>query len=123
MIDPAKTLRKTLREWGHDVYLQRALGNGNHSVNLERVTTRQVGQSGLANADAMGQFSEGVNIKYDVVYYFEAIVNPKEGDRIYENISSNSHRDYTIFVVQAASPVRGRHGKVVFWTVGASREK
>lgn len=123
MNDAAKTFRKVLREWGHDVYLQRIMPNGNHSDKLERVTTRQVGQSGAVNTDSMGQFDEGINIKYDAVYYFEAEINPKEGDRIYEDISSKNHRAYTIFVVQASSPVRGRHGKIVFWTVGVSREK
>lgn len=123
MIDPAKTFRKVLKDWGHDVFIQRILPNGNHSKNLERVTTRQVSQSGASNANSMGQFDEGININYDAVYYFEAEIAPKEGDRIYEDISSKNHRNYTMYVIQASSPVRGRHGKVLYWTVGASREK
>lgn len=123
MIDPAKTLRKILKEWGHDVYIQRSLANGNHSKTLEKVTTRQVSQSGKMNNDAMVQFDEGYLVKYEVVYYFEESIEPKEGDRIYENISSKNHRDYTMYIIQAASPVRGRHGRVLYWIVGASREK
>ena len=123
MINPSKTLRKVLREWGHDVYIQRILSNGNHSNNLERVTTRQVGQSGLSNANSMGQFDEGINVSHDAVYYFEAEISPKEGDRIYEDISAKSHRDFTMYVIQAATAVRGRQGKILYWTVGASREK
>lgn len=123
MIDPSKAFRKVLRDWGHDVYLQRVLPNGNHSDRLERVTTRQVGQSGIKNTNAQGQFDEGFAISYDAVYYFEAEIHPKEGDRIYEDISAKAFRDYTMYVIQASSPVRGRQGKVLFWTVGASREK
>lgn len=123
MINPSKTFRKILREWGHDVYIQRILNNGNHSKNLERVTTRQVGQSGIVNTNSMNQLDEGIQIAYDAVYYFEADISPKEGDRIYEDISGKSHRDFTMYAIQAVTPVRGRQGKVLYWIVGASREK
>lgn len=123
MINEVRSFRKILREWGHDVYLQRILSNGNYSENLEKITTRQVGQSGMINTDSMSQNEEGINVIYDAVYYFEANVNPKEGDRIYEDISSKNHRNYSMYVIQAASLNRGRGGKNVFWSVGVKREK
>lgn len=123
MINEFRSFRKILREWGHDVYIQRMLSNGNYSEKLEKVTTRQVGQSGLVNVNSMEQGDEGIVYSYDAVYYFEAKVNPKEGDRIYEDISSKNHRNYSIFIIQAASLNRGRQGKNVFWTVGVKREK
>lgn len=123
MINEVRSFRKILREWGHDIYLQRILSNGNYSETLEKITTRQVGQSGMINTDSMRQDDEGINIIYDAVYYFEAKVNPKEGDRIYEDISSKNHRNYSMYVIQAASLNRGRNGKNVFWSVGVKREK
>jgi len=50
MIDVKRSFKKVLREWGHDIYIQRILLNGNHSNKFERVTTRQVGQSGITNS-------------------------------------------------------------------------
>lgn len=123
MIDAKRSLRKIMRDWGHDIYLQRILNNGNHSNNLERVTTRQVGQSGISNTLATKEQIDGFITKYDAVYYFEAEINPKEGDRIYENYSMKTHKNFTMFRINAVSAVRGKLGKVVFWVVGASREK
>ena len=123
MIDAKKSLRKIMREWGHDVYIQRILENGNHSNSLEKVTTRQVGQSGITNTLASKEQVDGLIVKYDAVYYFESEINPKEGDRIYENYSMKNHKNYTMYKINAVSAVRGKLGKIVFWVVGASREK
>jgi hypothetical protein len=123
MINVERTFKKILRDWGHDVYIQRILSNGNHSETFERVTTRHVGPSGVKNANAANEFSEGIDVSFDAVYYFESNVNPKEGDRIYENYSMKSTRDYTMFKVVASTPVRGRQGKISYWIVGATRER
>lgn len=123
MIDAARSFKKILREWGHDIYLQRILSNGNHSNKFELITTRQVGQSGITNAMSTQEEDEGLVTRYDDVYYFEASVNPKEGDRIYENFSIKTNRNYSMLRIDAATAVRGRFGKVVYWIVGASREK
>jgi hypothetical protein len=122
MIDAKKALRKVMREWGHDVHIQRRLDNGNYSNKFERVTTRHVGQSGVSNMDSRSIKEEGIDIGFDSVYYFEAEVKPKEGDRIYENYSVKIKKNYTIFVIAAITPIRGRQGKILFWTVGANRE-
>jgi hypothetical protein len=123
MIDLKRTFRNTLKKWGHDVYIQRILPNGNHSDEFERVTTRSVLQSGLTNATATEEREEGFDIKFDAVYYFEESVNPKEGDRIYEDYSLKPDKNYTVYLVDTASPVRGRLGKINFWVAGATREK
>lgn len=123
MIDAKRSIRRIMREWGHDVYIQRILNNGNHSQSFEKVTTRQVGQSGITNSMSTQELEEGLVTRYDAVYYFEAEIYPKEGDRIYENYSIKTHKNYTMFRIDAATAVRGRQGKIVYWIVGASREK
>lgn len=123
MIDAKVSFRKIMREWGHDVHLQKILPNGNHSNKFEKVTTRHANQSGITNTIAVQEQPDGLVTKYDAVYYFEAEINPKEGDRIYENYSMKASKNYTMFKVDAVSAVRGKFGKIVFWTVGASREK
>jgi hypothetical protein len=123
MIDEFKSFKKILRQWGHDVYIQRILPNGNHVDTFEKVTTRQVGQSGVTNAFANSEESDGLLTRYDAVYYFESSIYPKEGDRIYEDYSIKTQRNFTMFRIDAASAIRGRNGKIVYWVVGASREK
>jgi hypothetical protein len=123
MIDIKRSFKKVLREWGHDVYIQRILSNGNHSSKFERVTTRQVGQSGVSNSLSTTEAQDGLFTKYDAVYYFEDHINPKEGDRIYENFSLKVNKNYTMFTVDAVTAMRGRMGKIDYWVVGATREK
>lgn len=123
MIDAKRAFNKILREWGHDVYIQRMLSNGNHSDKFERVTTRQVGQSGLLNANSTQEMPEGMDTSYDAVYYFDDTVSPKEGDRIYENYSAKINRSYTMYRIDTVTAVRGRLGKIVFWVAGATRER
>jgi len=123
MIDVKRSFKKVLREWGHDIYIQRILLNGNHSNKFERVTTRQVGQSGVTNSLSASEAQDGLFTKYDAVYYFEDNISPKEGDRIYENFSLKVNKKYTMFTIDAVTAVRGRMGKVSYWIVGATREK
>jgi len=123
VIDAKRSFKKILREWGHDVYIQRILSNGNHSNQFERVTTRQVGQGGTTNALSSAEFPDGLFVKYDAVYYFEEDIHPKEGDRIYENFSLKSSKNYTMFKIDAVTAMRGRMGKINFWVVGTTREK
>jgi hypothetical protein len=123
MINVKKTLNKVLKDWGHDVFIQRLLPNGNHADSFERVTVRSVGQSGVKNSQSRQEVGEGIDISYDAVYYMSPEVYPKEGDRIYENYSAKSHRNYTMFLIDTVTPVRGRFGHIEFWTVGATRER
>lgn len=122
MINLEKSFQKLLRDWGYDVYIQRKMANGNYSNQLERVTTRSVFQNGRINTQAKQEQQEGIEINSEVVYYFESNINPQEGDRIYETLP-NAYSKQTIYVIDTASPNRGRMGKISFWTVGASKEK
>jgi len=122
MINVKKTFRQILKQWGHDVYLQRILSNGNYSEQLERITTRQLGQTGALNANSVQEMPPGLFTKYDAVYYFEDTVNPKEGDMIYESISVKINKSSTRFRVDTATAIRGRLGKIDYWIVGATRE-
>jgi hypothetical protein len=122
MINLEKTFKKILSSWGHDVYIQRIMANGNYRDLLERVTTRNIYTSGAANAKLAQELDEGISVNSEVVYFFEASVNPKEGDRIYEKLP-NTFNQQTIYVIDACSPRRGRGGKIVFWAVGATKEE
>jgi len=122
MIDVRRTFRQILKQWGHDVHIQRILSNGNYSDKLERVTTRQLGQTGALNANSVQELEAGVFTKYDAVYYFESTVNPKEGDRIYESVSVKVNKSSTRFRIDTATGIRGRLGKIDYWIVGATRE-
>ncbi len=122
MINLEKVFKKTLSSWGHDVYVQRIMANGNYSDTLERVTTRNIYTSGNTNAKLAQELEEGIASNSEVIYFFEASVNPKEGDRIYEKLP-NTFDQQTIYLIDACSPRRGRGGKIVFWTVGATKEK
>jgi hypothetical protein len=122
MIDLEKSFSRKLKQWGYNILLQRKLENGNYKDTLEQVTTRSVFPGGMNNARSTQEEDEGVVTNSNVIYYFEASVNPGEGDRIYEMIPNVSGK-YTIYVIDTSSPMRGRGGKIVFWTVGATKEK
>ena len=122
MIDIQKSFAKKLKQWGYNVLLQRKTLNGNYENTLEQVTTRSVFPGGMMNARSAQEETEGIAVNSNIIYYFESLVNPGEGDRIYEMIPNIANK-YTIYVIDTSSPMRGKGGKIVFWTVGASREK
>ena len=122
MIDLQKSFSKKLKQWGYNVLLQRKTLNGNYENTLEQVTTRSVFPGGMTNARSAQEETEGIAVNSNVIYYFESSVNPGEGDRIYEMIPNIANK-YTIYVIDTSSPMRGKGGKIVFWTVGATREK
>lgn len=122
MINLERSFKKILKEWGHDVYIQRIMPNNNYRDTLERVTTRNVFSSGITNAKSSQEQIEGIAVNSEVVYYFEAEINPQEGDRIYESLP-NTFSKQTIYLIDTCSPRRGKNGKIIFWVVGATKEK
>lgn len=123
MIDPKKAFRKILREYGHDILLQRRLSdNFLYAEHFERITTRHFFPSSEVLAQAQKEDNEGINTSVDLIFYFESEVNPKQGDRIYEESPSNVN-DPNIYLIDFAAPARGRMGKIVYWIVGATRER
>jgi len=122
MIDPKRAFKKILREWGHDILLQRRMSDDFiYSPTFERITTRHFFPSAETLSQIKKEDNEGVTTSVDLIFYFEAEVNPKEGDRIYED-SDNNLNGPSIYIVDYAAAVRGRFGLVVYWIVGASRE-
>lgn len=123
MIDAAKSFKKILREYGHDILFQRRISDDFlYSDNFERITTRHFYPSSESLAQAQKEDNEGINVNVDAIYYFEASVNPKQGDRIYDDSPANINGP-NIFLVDYAAPVRGRLGKIVYWIAGTTREK
>lgn len=122
MINVQRTFKNILRQWGHDVYIQRKLNNGNYSEKYELITVRAVPQSGIKNAKSLTEDDNGLYLQYDSVYYCEPDILPKEGDRLYEDYSSQINVAQSRFLIEAVTPVRGRGGKVEYWVIGATRE-
>ena len=123
MINPEKTFKKILREYGHDILLQRRISDDFlYSETFERITTRHFFPSSEALAQAQREDNEGINTNVDLIFYFESEVNPKQGDRIYEESPSNVN-DPNIYLLDFAAPVRGKFGKIVYWIAGATRER
>jgi hypothetical protein len=119
-----RTFQNILKKWGHDVLLQRRLDNDfNYSSRFERVTTRHMypANSELANLlkeSTEGTFADG----FELVYYFNNTINPRTGDRIYENIEG--HPDGNIvYLIDSVLPMRGKYGKIDYWVAGVTREK
>jgi hypothetical protein len=122
MINVKKVFNKILREWGHDILLQRRLSDDFvYDDILERYTTRSLLPRNMALANAQEEVPEGIITNSELVYYFEHNVNPKAGDRIYEQ-SYNTLEESTIYKIDDAYPVRGRFGEINYWIVGATRE-
>lgn len=122
MINIKGTFKQILRDWGHDVLLQRRLSDENlFSDRLERVTTRHVNSAARFLGSTKDEETEGVYINSDRIYYFQHNVNPHSGDRVYEENPSPLHK-YTTYILEECYPVRGRHGKIEYWMCGASKE-
>jgi hypothetical protein len=123
MIDPAKTFKQILRQYGHDVLIQRRLDdNFLYSEKFERVTTRHFFPSDEAMAQIQKEDIEGINTGIDLVYYFESTVNPRQNDRIYEQDPRNTD-GANLYLVDFAAPVRGKMGKIVYWIAGVTKER
>jgi len=122
MINPKATFKKILQDWGHDILYQRRISDDFvYSDVLERITTRNFLPRNSFLMNSLQEETEGYLVNYDLIYYFESNVNPKSGDRIYEE-TENSLEDATVFLVDTAHSVRGRRGEINYWIVGATKE-
>jgi hypothetical protein len=123
MIDPAKTFKRILKEYGHDVLLQRRLDDDFlYSETFEQLTTRHYFPSNEVLAQIQKENIEGIGVAIDLIFYFEANVNPKQGDRIYEE-GLNNINNANLYYIDFAAPVRGKFGKIVYWIAGATKER
>lgn len=122
MIDAKRVFRKILRDWGHDILYQRRLSDDFvYSDTLERITTRSMVAKTSAMATRLEEQVEGYVVNSDLIYYFEDWVEPKSGDRIYEE-GDGSLDDAIVYLIDSSYGVRGRHGKINYWIVGATKE-
>ena len=120
MISPKSTVNHLLKNWGHNVLLQRLIDDKSmtYSARLQRYTVRAYWPGSVGFTNLMQEKIQGITVSSEVLYYFEHSVNPKSGDRIYEDLPTGQE----IFLIDFAAPNRGRNGKIDFWTVGATRE-
>jgi hypothetical protein len=120
MIDIERVFKKTLRQWGHNILLQRRLDdNMKYSSKVEKITTRRSSPRLRSAATTLQEQVEGLVEESDMLYYFESSVNPKSGDRIYEDYPKDNRN---VYLVDQAIPVYGKYGKIAYWVVGASQE-
>ena len=119
MIDLAATFRNTLKQWGHDILLQRRLNDDMlYSARMERITVRSYNAQLTGQTNSLAENIEGLNVNSEMIYYFESSSNPRSGDRIYEEYPTGVQ----IFLIDQSTPIKGRLGKIVYWVVGATRE-
>ena len=119
MIDSVATFRNTLKQWGHDILLQRRLNdNMLYSSRMERITVRSYNAQLTGQTNSLAENIEGLNVNSEMIYYFDSLANPKSGDRIYEEYPTGLQ----IFLIDQSTPIKGRLGKIVYWVVGATRE-
>jgi hypothetical protein len=120
MIDLVKTFKATLKQWGHDILLQRRLDNNMlYSARLEKITVRSYNAQLNNQTNALAENIEGLTVNSEMIYYFDGLSNPKSGDRIYEEYPTGVQ----IFLIDQCTPVKGRLGKIVYWVAGATRER
>lgn len=118
-----RTFKEVLRKWGHDILYQRKLDDRNYSSKFERITTRHMYPANSVLVNLTKEVSEGTIVdSAEMLYYFDCSVNPRQGDRIYENIKSHPQPD-SVYRVDYAIPMRGKFGKIEYWVAGATREK
>lgn len=122
-----------LRRYGHDVYLQRAIQPTNfwtdndrqsdieYKSDLEIHTVRFSLKNNTPLSTAREEAIEGLLNTHDRIYYFRYDANPFENDRIYE-IEPRPRDRQKVFVIDAAVPMYGIGGNLVYWVCGATSD-
>ena len=112
---------KIIRNYGHDVYLQRRInhynGKSEYSGTYEIWSVRHMESGSLP--DAQQETKEGINNSSERIYWFTAEAAPNPGDRIHE-VDANLPR--TIWTIDVSLPLRGVSGEIEFFKTGCSRE-
>lgn len=124
-----------LKNWGHDILLQRRTPSGRDwEPYLERHTVRHMYPATRGLPTVMQERAEGMVHTVDMIYYFRHDAFPREGDRIYELDGRYDGRDrcsldeingygQTTWLIDYALSMRGRNGSIVFYTCGVTREE
>lgn len=115
-----------LKQYGHDVYLQRVDESKNNTEEdisyLDKLEIHTVRFTITANRTLPGvrrELIEGILNTSERVYYFRYNADPFENDRIYE-IQPRPNEKQSVWVIDAAVPLYGVGGNLVFWTCGAT---
>ena len=125
MANLRKSFDGMMRRYGHNILLQRrenayTADTATYKNQLERHTVRSMVPSRRLPNVAM-EMPEGITHDSEAVYYFRWDANPREGDRIYENIEIYPNGIET-FLIDKAIPMRARGGRIEYWACGASQE-
>jgi len=129
MADLRQAFDYILREWGHNILLQRWNGvECKYETTLERHTVRHKYPAVRGLPGIMQEQPEGLTHVVDMIYYFRRDAKPKEGDRIYEEDERyagypDNNTGKTVWLIDYALPMRGRGGKVDYWMVGCTRAR
>jgi len=120
MTDPKRAIKRILKEWGHNIFLQKLLDEKSmkYSEKMIRYTVRCMYPGSQSFSTLMKELPSGLAVNSEVVYYFQDMANPKTGDRIYDDLPNGTE----IYNIDFTAPIRGRGGKVVYWIAGATRE-
>ena len=117
-----------LREWGHDVLLQRRINPFEEenretmfSNTLEKWTVRHRLPSNASLPNAQNEAAQGIMHEVDMLYYFSHEAVPREGDRIYEE-TEGFPDDFITWIISYSLPMKGKGGELVYWVVGVIRE-
>lgn len=117
-----------LKMYGHDVFIQRAKAYipgqpVSYEEKLERHTTRHMLPTTRGLPTVTQEQIEGLLYTAERLYYFKHDVVPYEGDRIYEIDESRTSGRQAVWNIDSAMPMRGRHGNIIYWIVGTTRER
>lgn len=127
MTNLRRVFDRVMVKYGHDVYLQRRTSPFDSETitfdaKLERHTVRYTNPAAKRSAQVAQEQLEGVAHESEMIYYFRHDANPKEGDRIYENIEQYPNSLAT-YIIDSVTPLRLDRGRIEYWMVGASREE
>ncbi len=113
-----------LREYGHDIYLNRRSqssdGNVTYSDTFERHTVRHTMGNNRALPTTQQEYKEGIFSASERLYYFRAAAQPFDGDRIYEEDPRTENRQ-TVWFIDGVLPMRGLNGDIDYYVAGATR--
>jgi len=122
MVSLERAINKVLSDWGHDIFLQRKTAEG-WERHIERHTVRHMYPATRGLPGVQQEYSEGIARVVDLIYYFRADAKPREGDRIYElDPRYPENGNQTIWRIDYALSMRGKGGRIVYYTVGVTRE-
>ena len=126
MVNIRQSFDKILRQWGHNILLQRRISTPDdieprYANTLEKHTVRHRYPANRSLGSVLEYEQQGQLHAVDMIYYFRHDASPREGDRIYED-DPRFEEGPTLWLVDYSLPLRGRNGVIDYWTVGVTRE-